>query len=508
MHAQVAVVGGGPVGMLIAAELAGYGVDTVVLETRADVSEQPKANTMHARAVQSLARRGRLPEPGYRKPQGASASAFHFAGLPGLVITAPETEPVPIFKYPQSELERLFEEQALAAGARVLREHRVIGVAQERDGVRITAEGPAGPISCTARYLVGADGARSTVRELAGIASDTHRATVSALMGTARLTDAGSLKPGWHRTPRGHLAVKPDPDGGTHIRTLNCRAAHEHRHLPLSLEELRDEVSWIVGREIAMEEPRWLSRFSDFTRIARTFGSGRIFLAGDAAHVHFPIGGQGLSTGILDAVNLAWKLACTVHGRAAEGLLDTYDLERRPAAQRVVDNTRAQLALMRPVPEDGALGALFAGLLAADRESGYLREMISAQDTVYPSRTGSACSWEGTFLRNTALTTGAGGTDVIELLRDGRPVLLLFGEEGTRHWEGAQGWAGTLKVVHAAPTPDVPYDGLLVRPDGYVAWSPDGGRLADALSAYFAASPPVGGPAAVPSVSVSGAGRS
>jgi monooxygenase len=498
MRAQVAVAGGGPVGLLIAAELAGYGVDTVVLEERTRISGRPKATTLHARAVQCLARRGHLPGPGFPVPAGPRTADFHFAGLPGLAVTAPGTEPEPILKVSQAELERAFEARALALGARVLREHRVTEVVQDADGVWITAEGPAGPVALSAAYLVGADGARSTVRELAGIASDTYPATVSALMGRVRLADADEMTPGWHRTPRGWIVAKRDPGGGTHLRTLDCACPHRDRNLPPSLEELRREVARIAGRDIAMAEPRWLSRFSDFTRVARTFRAGRVLLAGDAAHVHFPIGGQGLSTGVLDALNLGWKLALTVRGLAAPGLLDTYHQERRPAAQRVVDVTRAQLALMRQVPETDALRTLLGGLLAADRETGYLKDLVSAQDTVYPAYTRHPSPWEGTFLRNAALSTGANGNGpengagagagngVIELLRDGRPLLLVFGGKGDRWADEAREWAAVVRTVRARPTPEVPYEALLVRPDGYIAWAPGGGPLADALAVHFA----------------------
>ncbi|MFB6807035.1 FAD-dependent monooxygenase [Streptomyces sp. NPDC056387] len=489
MRVQVVVVGGGPVGMLVAAELAAYGVDTVVLEARAGVSDRPKATTLHARAVQCLARRGHLPEPA--APYGrarAGGSPFHFAGLPGLVITAPDTEPEPILKCPQAQLERQFEARAAAAGARILREHRVTALVGEPDGVRIEAEGPHGPVVCTAGYVVGADGARSTVREQAGIGSETHPATVSALMGAVTLPEPDALPPGWHQTPRGWIVARRDPDGRTHLRTLNCAGAHAGRHAPPTLEELRRETSWIAGREIAMEEPRWLGRFSDFTRLAAAFRAGRVFLVGDAAHVHFPIGGQGLSTGVLDALNLAWKLALAAHGQAGPGLLDTYDAERRPVARRVIENTRAQLALMRPGPELDALRGVFSGLLAQDAARGHLGGLISAQDTVLPEHTGGHCAGPGagTFLHNVLLTTSTGDSDVIGLLRAGRPLLLLLGEKGERHREEARAWDGILSVVRARPTPEVPYEALLVRPDGYIAWTPGGTGLAAALSVYFA----------------------
>ncbi|GGS92605.1 MULTISPECIES: FAD-dependent monooxygenase [Streptomyces] len=501
MQAQVVIIGGGPVGLLIAAELAGYGVDTVVLEAQDAVSERPKATTLHARAVQCLARRGHLPEHVPLSAGGAGCGCpFHFAGLPGLVITAPEGEPEPILKWPQAELERLFEARARQAGARILRGHRVAeirqtpapcagseGAAEDGGAVTVRAEGPHGPLTLTARYAVGADGARSTVREQAGITSETHPATVSALTGTVRLRD-GALADGWHRTPHGWIVAKSDPHtGDTHIRTLNCAGAHSERHLPPTLDELRREVAWIAGRRIAMDEPRWLGRFSDFARLAGKFRRGRVFLAGDAAHVHFPIGGQGLSTGVLDALNLGWKLALAVHGQAGPGLLDSYDRERRPAARRVLDNTRAQLALMRPGPELDALRGLFAALLSADRDAGLLRNMISAQDTVLPGCTGRTPSGGGTFLPNVALHTEQGETDVIGLLQEGRPLLLLFGDGGGVHPETARDWEGVVRVVRARPVPEVPYEALLVRPDGYVAWAPGGEGLEAALSAHFAA---------------------
>ncbi|MFE7467040.1 FAD-dependent monooxygenase [Streptomyces sp. NPDC057499] len=483
VRAQVVVVGGGPVGMLLAAELAGYGVDTVLLEARTDVSGQPKATTLHARAVQTLARRGHLPGPGHPRTAGPGQSPFHFAGLPGLVITTPAHEPEPILKRAQAELEQHFEARARAAGARILRGHRVTGLSRRDDGVRITADGPDGPVLCSARYAVGADGSRSTVRGLAGISSDTHPATVSALMGTVTLARPGELTAGWHRTPRGWIVAKHTAEGTTHIRTLNCTGAHPDRHTPPTLEELHAEVARLAGRDIAMDTPRWLSRFSDFARLARTFRAGRVFLAGDAAHVHFPIGGQGLSTGVLDALNLGWKLALAVHGRAAPGLLDTYDTERRPAAARVVEQTRAQLAMMRPGTELDALREVFTGVLSADRAHGHLGAMISAQDTVLPDHEETADA--GKFLPNTQLTTPAGETDVITLLHEGRPLLLLLGEQDESHLQAARRWEGTVRVVRARPARETPHDALLVRPDGYVAWVPGGRPLTDTLARYF-----------------------
>lgn len=484
--------------MLVAAELGAYGVRALVVESRAEVAAGPRATTLHARALQCLVRRGYLPELVAGAGETASGVAtevtapFHFAGIPGLPITAPAGEPEPILKRPQAELERMLERRALAAGARILREHRVVGVCQDRDGVQVTVEGPSGPVTCVAEYLVGADGARSLVRDQAGIAATTYPATVSAMTGLVRLPEPDVLRPGWHRTPRGWIVAKEDAEHGIHIRTLNWAGASSRRDLPLTLDELSNEASSIAGYDIPMQEPGWLSRFSDFSRLARTYRAGRILLAGDAAHVHFPIGGQGLSTGVQDAVNLGWKLALTVQGLAGEDLLDTYDKERRPAAQRVIDNTRAQLALMRPDPELDALRSLFTGLLAADRAGGHLGDLISAQDTVLPRLTRRPSAWEGRLLHNVELSTPQGRTDVIELLPAGRPLLLLFGERGSRYRDQARQWADLVHTVHAEPTPEVPCDALLVRPDGYVAWAPGGDGLGSVLTLYFGGRMPFG----------------
>lgn len=507
LRTQVIIVGGGPVGMLLAAELAGHGVDTLVLETRAAVSPRPKATTLHARTVQTLVRRGHLPNRAPALAAGGNGAAgngaagagatgrtgadggaaFHFAGIPGLMITAPAAEPEPILKIAQADLERRFEQRARAAGARVLREHRVTGLVQGPDGVRVTARGPRGPVTCDAAYLVGADGARSTVRDRAGIGSRTHPATVSALTGRITPMGRGVPEPGWHLTARGWITVKEDPGGAVHIRTLNCAGPSRSRGVPPTLEEFRREVSWIAGRDLAMTSPRWLGRFSDLTRLADTFRAGRVFLVGDAAHVHFPVGGQGLSTGLSDALNLGWKLAFAVRGEAAPGLLDSYDAERRPAARRVIDNTRAQLALMRPGPEVHALRTLFGAFLEQGGPGGCLSGMISAQDTVLPTRSGRRSAWEGRFLRNTPVATASGETDLVALLRDGRLLLLLFGEDGDRYRRDVAGLAGTVRVVQAKPSPDAPCDALLVRPDGYVAWASGGDGLPAALSAYVTA---------------------
>jgi len=495
MRADVVVVGGGPVGLLVAAELAGFGVRTVVFEAEPAVSDRPRATTVHARAVQCLVRRGRLPwlAPLHQKWGREVTRSFRFAGISGLTISAPGTEPEPLLKCPQRDLEREFEAQALAAGARILRGYRVEKLRMEADGVQVTARARDAreDVACTASYVVGADGARGVVRELAGIGSATWPATVSSMMGLVALPDRDRLGPGWHRTPRGWIVATPVSGEDVSLRTLNpdpanARTARASAPTP---EELRREVAWIAGHEVALRRPRWLSRFDDFARLARGYRRGRVLLVGDAAHIHFPIGGQGLSTGLLDAIDLSWKLAFTIRGSAAADLLDSYDAERRPAALRVIGNTRGQLLLMRPDPDLAPVRGMLAERLAAEQFSARLGAAISAQDTVVPARTAHPSPWEGRFLPNRRLETRRGPIDVISLLRPGRPLLVLSGPGADAYRRQAAPWARLLRVVHAAALDPLP-EALLLRPDGYIGWAAGGSALADALTAYFG--PPVG----------------
>ncbi|MFD9610000.1 FAD-dependent oxidoreductase [Streptomyces sp. NPDC059083] len=482
-HTETVVVGGGPVGMLIAAELGAYGIDVVVLEEKDATSARPKAGTLHARAVQALTRRGYLGLP--RSSDAPVTEPFHFAGMPGLTITVPAAEPEPILKRAQADLEREFEARARERGATVLRGHRVTALRQGPDGVEVVAEGPGGEHTVHARYLVGADGARSTVRREAGFTEDTHPATVSAMMGLVRLTEPDKAPRGWCRTERGWVIAKPVRDGHSLVRTLDCEGPHPDRHTRATVRDLRDEASRIAGYDIPMEDALSVTRFSDFTRLVRHYREGRVFLAGDAAHVHFPIGGQGLSTGVVDALNLSWKLAHTLRGTAGEGLLDTYDAERRPAAQRVVDNTRVQLTLMRPAAELDPLRAMVTELLTLDETRRHVGDLISAQETVYPARSGTGSRWEGRFLENMTVNGGAEPRDLTGLLSGTRPLLLLSGGRASAYGESARGWAHVLNTVVASPDAALPCDALLVRPDGHVAWASDAGDLTDALRLWF-----------------------
>ncbi|MET9535074.1 FAD-dependent monooxygenase [Streptomyces sp. NPDC006649] len=483
--AEVVIAGGGPVGMLIAAELAALGVRAVVVEAATETQVQPKATTVHARAVQALVRRGYL--PGVHTPGAVSESeAFHFAGLPVVSISVPKGEPRPILKRAQADLEREFESRAIERGALVLRGHRITTVRQTASGVEVEAEGPTGTLVCSGGYLVGADGSRSVVREQLGFTADTSPATVSAMMGLVRFPDPEAVPPGWQRTPRGWTVARVGADGMGLIRTMDCTRTHPNRAVAPTVAELSSEASRIAGHDVPMTDPVHVTRFSDYTRLVRDYRAGRAFLAGDAAHVHLPIGGQGLSTGLVDGLNLAWKLAHVVRGTAGEGLLDTYDAERRPVAQRVIDGTRAQLALMRSGLELDLLREVFVGLLALEQPNQQISEMISGQDTVYPARSAPGSDWEGVFLPNLSLSVGTEETDVVTLLQDGRPLLLVHESAGAYLAE-ALPWQSVLCTVTVHNT--LPCAALLVRPDGHVAWASDGGPLTEALRSWFVERP-------------------
>lgn len=496
LRTEVVVVGGGPVGMLLAAELGERGVRTVVLEALASVCERPKARVLHARALQGLVRRGYLTELVPRVESGGAEREmpFRFGGVPGLTLTVPAWEPGPVLRRPQADLERLFERRARAAGVRILREHRVARVLEMGETVQVVAEGPSGLVEFAASYVVGADGGRGVVRELAGVPARSWAATTSGLAGLVHL-DGGrrwdGVEPGWHRTERGWLVVHDFPGEGTFVRTLDCSGPHGDRRVPPTAAELQEEMCRIAGREVRLGPVRWLSRFSDFARLAESFRWGRVFLAGDAAHVHFPVGAQGLSLGVQDALNLGWKLALVVRGRAGDGLLDTYDAERRPAARRVMENVSEQLELMRSQPEAAAdadadaLRGLFAGAGAGagararavggcggGQGGRNLSGLISGQDVVLPGCDEGGVGWEGRFLPNAPLRTAAeGDSDVIGLLRSGSWLLLCSGAEGGRYARLAGVWGDAVRTVRLKPGGGMPCGALLVRPDGYVVWA-------------------------------------
>lgn len=497
LDVDVAVVGGGAVGMLLTAELARLGVRTAVLEREPHTVDLPKAGTLHGRTVQSLVRRGYLA----RRPAGPPGRTvdipFHFAGLTALRIAAPAVEGPPIAGVPQAELERFFEKVAREHGAAVLRGRTVTGLEQAPDGVEVAARSGGRAVRVTARYAVGADGARGPVLRLAGITAAEEPPSTASLLGLVRLLDPGSAPAGWNPTPRGWTMINVSATGHSRVVTIDHSGPPRDHRAPLEPAELQETVSHIAGYDVPMADPRHLGRFSDYARLADRYRQGRVFLAGDAAHLHAPLGGQGLNLGLQDAIGLGWRLALAVRGRAGKGLLDGYHDERHPAARRVLGNVRAQTALMRPGPDGDALRALFTELLGLEEVNDLLGGMVSAQETAYPAVLGGS-PWEGRFLPDLPLSAPGGrAASVSGLLAEGRPALLLTGADDGGCAEAAASW-DAVRTVRAAVPSGPPAPALLLRPDGYIAWAgpADPEELRSALRHWFGdpAQPRAAGP--------------
>ncbi|MFJ2739906.1 FAD-dependent monooxygenase [Streptomyces sp. NPDC087440] len=492
---RVLIAGGGPVGMLLACELALQNVEAIVLEQDVRVRDTPRAGTLHARSVQSLLRRGflRLPEPG--RLDLHHCTGFHFAGLPLLEITTPTAEGPPIFNQSQSALEEAFEARARALGAEIRRGVRVTGLTEHPDRVEVDTLAEDGTRSrIEADWLIGSDGARSTVREAAGIPATTTPPSFSGIVALVELLDPVTAPGGWAHGPEGATLINVNPYGLSRVVVHDFTHPFPDRQQPVSFGELNEATTRVLGREVPMRGATYLSRFSDFTRLADTYrsaGPGRVLLAGDAAHVHAPLGGQGLNTGLQDAFNLGWKLGAVARGDAPAALLDTYTRERRPVGRQVVDNTRTQAAVMNPHPEHDPLRAHITAQLADPARVKELADIVSGQGIRYRETASDASPLEGTFLPNHVCTTEEGPRQTVaELLDEAQPLLLLA--EGAAHPAATRPGLRTVRV--AGPEP-LAWSALLLRPDGYVAWAapagagPDAGGLAEALDRWFGPAP-------------------
>ncbi|MEV6020474.1 FAD-dependent monooxygenase [Streptomyces sp. NPDC051997] len=495
---DVVIAGAGPTGLMLACELRLAGADVIVVERLAQRSGESRAGGIHSRTLEVLDQRGildRFLDEGQLQPVG------HFSGLYLDFDESESRHPYPLMIL-QSAIERLLEEWAAELGVRVRRGCEVRGIGQDENGVSVETGGAQeAPATLRARYLVGCDGGRSTVRRLAGIGFPGTEATMTALIGDVELPDLPEDYVWVRRTPAGdYSAIAFEPGWHRVITSEFDRVAD--REESVTFERLRESLIRVAGTDFGMRNPRWVSRFNDAARQADRYRKGRVLLAGDAAHIHFPAGGQGLNMGVQDAVNLGWKLGSVVRGLAPESLLDSYHAERHPVGERVLHNTRAQSALVRPGPQTDALREVFGSLMVFDEVNQYLRHLLTALDIRYPVDGDHPLT--GRRVPDADLKGADGATRVHELLHAGRPVLLdLTG--GARTAAAAAGWAGRVDVVEARSEDDtwiVPALGeipapaaLLIRPDGHVAWAaedgttPVTGGLRAALETWFGPAP-------------------
>ena len=477
----VVIVGGGPTGMMLAAELALADVDVVVLERRATPElVGSRAGGFHSRTLEILDQRGVVDR---FLAEGQQAQAALFAGVVLDIGDFPTRHPYSLGLW-QNHIERILLGWVEELGVEIRRGQEVVAVAQDGSGVDVRLEGGG---SLRARYLVGADGGRSLVRRQAGIDFPGWDATMSSLIAEVEVTE---------ETPTG---VKYDGSGvhGLHVMEdgHTVRVVTGERQLGPATEPTLADLSAALraayGTDFGVHDPTWISRFTDATRQAAAYRAGRILLAGDAAHIHHPSGGQGIGLGIQDAVNLGWKLAQVVTGVAPDDLLDTYHQERHPADARALRHTMAQSVLQRPDARVGALRDIVADLMTLDEARRRVAGVISGLDVRYDLGEGHPLL--GRRMPDLDLVTPDGVVRVYALLRAARPVLLDLGEPGALDL-GA--WAGRLRLVEAA------YDGrwelpvigtvpaptaVLVRPDGHVAWVGDGtpAGLEAALTTWF-----------------------
>ncbi|AEV85335.1 FAD-dependent oxidoreductase [Actinoplanes sp. SE50] len=485
---DVVVAGAGPVGLLLACELRLAGVTVVVLERNTEIDLTVKAGYITVPGIQALDRRGLSPAIERARDETLARMGFagrgpvqqkmprfigHFGGmmLDGQLLDPDDPDIAAGGRFSalgmvsQQQLEVILEERARALGAEVRRGVTLTDFEQHADGVVVTTD--QGLIE--AGWLAGCDGGRSTVRKLAGFAFPGTDPEITAYQAIADMIGTEGLRPGWHITDTGVYTFGPFPG---RILVAEFDGAPADRTSPVTVDELQGAIRRVTGVDVTVTGISSVTRFTDNARQAGTYRSGRVLLAGDAAHVHSPFGGQGINLGLGDAMNLGWKLAATIRGWAPDGLLDTYTAERHPIGAQILDWTRAQIAIMRPDQHSRAIRGVLQGLTSTVDATTWLAKRISGV-------------WQGYDLPGDHPLTGRSapdltfddGTRLPDHLHSGRALLVDLADDPDLP-ALATGYADRL-TVHSAKAATSDLTAALIRPDGYVAWASSGSPTTD-----------------------------
>ena len=472
------VVGAGPVGLLTAIELTLGGMGVLVLERLAAASMAMKAGGIGPIGTEALQRRGMAAAIAAAEARSfevikkftdqngpdvrGKGSKFigHFAGLSLIRKDAqkePERRSHPV---DQRAVEAMLADRALSLGIEVRRECDVTTFVQQEDGVDVKWASPTGRDHIRCSYLVGCDGGRSLIRKMAGFDFPGTPPTSTFYQGIAEIDHPERLSPGWHRTSGGVFSYGPFPG---RLLVLDFTGPPENRQAPVTREEIEAVLRRISGTDVRVKALESGSRWTDNTRLVDSYRQGRVLLAGDAAHVHSPFGGQGLNLGLVDAANLGWKLATVIRGEMPESLLDTYTAERRPVAEAVLANTRAQVAIMRPDPQAGAMRDIVANLMQLEAVNRLFGEMMSGLATRYDL--GSELDDVGRLIGDKPISYGDADVSLYDVMLDGMGVLL----DASTEEKASKLVAATTQRIRCVAVDTGP--SMLIRPDACVAWA-------------------------------------